>query len=301
MSRPHLGEARALGRNSSRGVNVKRARPMLHNLPADAILHLLELFSIHSLPPALRAIALCCHAWKDSLTADVYNAVALRFSGSAAAGTPPRASTRLVVTPLVGCGQKWMALRARSEALHHALASAGQDSRDLSVRKVKKWAARHHPTLVDRVSPVYDATLLMEVCKARGVGEATMVQVATALIEEMGASAARANDSGLSPLIIAAARGLPKMVNLLLENGAEYERPGLGRFRLADSRQSIRGRHSALEWVELLLREEAAIGVAPAQQKGLNNCLGRLRAKQSWDQADPERQRKFSAMWGIFD
>jgi hypothetical protein len=274
---------------------------MLHNLPADAILHLLELFSIHSLPPALRAIALCCHAWKDSLTADVYNAVALRFSGSAAAGTPPRASTRLVVTPLVGCGQKWMALRARSEALHHALASAGQDSRDLSVRKVRKWCARHHPTLVDRVSPVYDATLLMEVCKARGVGEATMVQVATALIEEMGASAARANDSGLSPLIIAAARGLPKMVNLLLENGAEYERPGLGRFRLADSRQSIRGRHSALEWVELLLREEAAIGVAPAQQKGLNNCLGRLRAKQSWDQADPERQRKFSAMWGIFD
>jgi len=251
---------------------------MLENLPSDALLHLLEIFEVPALPPALRKIALCCRAWRDALTADVYNAVALRFSGRATSATPPRTSTRLVVSPLVGCGQKYMALRARSEALHHALASAGQDSRDLSVRKVKKWAARHHPTLVDRVSPVYDATLLMEVCKARGVGEATMVQVATALIEEMGASAARANDSDLSPLIIAAARGLPKMVKLLLEHGAYTKRPGLGRFRLADSRQSIRGRHSALDWVELLLREEAAIGVAPAQQKGLRKCLELLQA-----------------------
>ena len=143
---------------------------MLETLPADAIATLLELFELHELPPALRAIVLCCRAWRDALNGDVYNAVALRFSGGAAAGTRPRASTRLVVTPLVGCGQKWMALRARSEALHHALASAGQDSRDLSVRKVRKWFARHQPTLVDRVSPVYDATLLMEVCKARGVG-----------------------------------------------------------------------------------------------------------------------------------
>ena len=105
-----------------------------------------------------------------------------------------------------------------------------------------------------------------------------MVQVATALIEEMGASAACSNDSGLSPLIIASARGLPKMVKLLLEHGAYTKRPGLGRFRLADSRQSIRGRHSALDWVELLLREEAAIGVAPAQQKGLRKCLELLQA-----------------------
>ena len=105
---------------------------MLQSLPADAIAHLLELFDVHALPPALRTIALCCRAWRDALNGDVYNAVALRFSGGAAAGTRPRASTRLVVSPLVGCGQKWMALRARSEALHHALASAGQDSRDLS-------------------------------------------------------------------------------------------------------------------------------------------------------------------------
>ena len=255
---------------------------MLQNLPSDAVLHLLELFSIHSLPPALRTIALCCRAWKDALTAEVYNAVALRFSGGAAAGTRPRTSTRLVVSPLVGCGQKWMALRARSEALHHALASAGQDSRDLSARKVRKWCARHQPTLVDRVSPVYDATLLMEVCKARGVGETAMVQVATALIEEMGANAACANDSGLSPLIIAAARGLPRMVSLLVQHGAYTEQPGLGRFRLADSRQSIRGRHSAREWVELLLREEAAIGVAPAQQKGLRTCLAALEENFAW-------------------
>ena len=82
-----------------------------------------------------------------------------------------------------------MALRARSEALHQALASAVRTAAT-SASGVKKWAARHHPTLIDRVSPVYDATLLMEVCKARGVGETTMVQVATALIEEMGASAA---------------------------------------------------------------------------------------------------------------
>ena len=114
---------------------------------------------------------------------------------------------------------------------------------------------------------MYDATLLMEVCKARGVGEATMVQVATALIEEMGASAARANDSALAAHHRRGARPAEDGKFAPRER-SRIRAAGLGRFRLADSRQSIRGRHSALEWVELLLREEAAIGVAPAQQKG---------------------------------
>ena len=128
--RSHLGEARtARAQLRRRGVNVKRVRrdaaqPSRRTRSLAPPRAPLEL---HELPPALRAHCALLPCVEGPLTADVYNAVALRFSGSAAAGTPPRASTRLVVTPLVGCGQKWMALRARSEALHHALASAGQD------------------------------------------------------------------------------------------------------------------------------------------------------------------------------
>ena len=73
---------------------------MLETLPSDALLHLLELFDLHALPPALLRIALCCRAWKDALTGEVYNAVALRFSGNTAAGTPPRASTPVSYTHL---------------------------------------------------------------------------------------------------------------------------------------------------------------------------------------------------------
>ena len=120
---------------------------MLESLPSDAIVHILQRFELQALPPVLRSIALCCHAWADALTGDVYDACALRFSGGAADAARRRTSTRLLVVPRVGCGQKFMALRARSEALHHALACAGQDSRDLSVRSIRKWFAESNSAL----------------------------------------------------------------------------------------------------------------------------------------------------------
>ena len=58
------------------------------------------------------------------------------------------------------------------EALHHALAVAGQDRRKLTLGDLKALISRWGPlTHLNRASPVYNATLLMEVCKVRGTRE----------------------------------------------------------------------------------------------------------------------------------
>ena len=55
---------------------------------------------------------------------------------------------------------------------------------DLSVSRLRQHLARwgSRPAFIDRPSPVYNATLLMEVCRARGIRESTIVQLASHLI-----------------------------------------------------------------------------------------------------------------------
>ena len=99
--------------------------------------------------------------------------------------------------------------------------------------------------------------MLMEIIRAR-VHESAIAAAAAELLR-LGASVNATNSEGLSPLIMASARGLPKVVKLLLAHGAWLGQRGLGRFRLADTRQSIRGRMSAQEFVSALLEAEARI------------------------------------------
>ena len=158
----------------------------------------------------------------------------------------------------------------RTEAMHHAIAVMGQDSKDLSAAKVKKLWERWRPCLLDRASPVYDASMLMEICRAR-VHEKLIAAAATEMIR-LGAEVNATNAEGLSPLIMASARGLPKVTRLLLKHGAQPAQRGLGRFRLADTARSIRGRWNACEWVCALLDAEAKAGIGAEQQRSLEEC-----------------------------
>ena len=227
---------------------------MWATLPHDLILRVLDHVSLPTLAPTCASLRATSRAW-EAATRPLLEQLALRMKPAADALASPRSpaasasaslrrSSRCSLAPPEAFAQAVRALRMRTEAMHHGLAVMGQDTKDVTAARVKKLWERWTPCLLDRASPVYDASMLMEVCRAR-VHEKQIAAAAAELLR-LGADANAANSEGLSPLIMASARGLPKVVRLLLAHGAHHAPRGLGRFRLADTPRSIRGRMSAV-------------------------------------------------------
>ena len=257
------------------------ANPTL--LPADLWLRLLDEVPLASLPRCLASLRLVGRAWDAAVCPLLETLVGTRLNPSVRQLADSRRSLRNSFRPPELFAQAVRALVVRSESLSHGLACLGQDDKNLSSARVRKIHARWQPVLLDHPSAAYDATPLMEVCRARGVYESAIVAAATELLQ-LGASARATNADGCSPLIIAAARGLPKVVSLLLAHGADPTRRGRGRFRLGDTRRSLRGERTALEWVDALIEAEASIGVDGQQQRSLKACrtlLARLAANSA--------------------
>ena len=263
-------------------------------LPADLWLRLLDEVPLASLPRCLASLRLAARAWNASVCLLLETLVSTRLNPvRQLAGS--RRSLRFSSRPPELFAQAVRALVVRSESLSHGLACLGQDAKNLSSARVRKIHARWQPVMLDHPSAAYDATPLMEVCRARGVYESAIVAAASDLLQ-LGASARATNSDGCSPLIIAAARGLPKVVSLLLGHGADPTQRGRGRFRLADTRRSLRGEQTALEWVDALLEAEASIGVNGQQQRSLKACrtlLARRAADSATKHAGPSLPEPF--------
>ena len=250
---------------------------MLNALPNDLILRILDGVSLAALPRCCASLRVVCHAW-DAAMLPLLETVSLRLRPLSSPPQSARRSSRCALAPPGLFAHAVRALTMRTEAMHHAVACMGQDQKDLTASRVRKLWERWQPCLVDRVSPVYDVSMLMETIRAR-VHEGAIAAAATELLR-LGACANTTNSEGLSPLIMGSARGLPKVVGLLLARGARLEQRGVGRFRLADTRQSIRGRMSAREFVSALLEAEAQIGVGSKQQRSLDECRELLSAAE---------------------
>ena len=245
---------------------------MLDALPGDCILRIIDGVPLAELTQCCASLRAACHAWEAAMLPllETVSQQRLRPLGGQAPTQSARRSSRCALAPAGLFASAVRALKMRTEAMHHAVACMGQDHKDLTAARVRKLWARWQPCLVDRASPVYDMCMLMEIIRAR-VHESAIAAAAAELLR-LGASVNATNSEGLSPLIMASARGLPKVVKLLLTHGARLGQRGVGRFRLADTRQSIRGRMSAQEFVSALLEAEAQIGVGSKQQRSLEEC-----------------------------
>ena len=251
---------------------------LFSTLPEDVLARVLSLLPLPILPPTLAALRATCRQAEECLAADgLWQSLLLLIEGGAPSSiSHRRKSERLSMSGEAVFARAWRALISRCEALHHAVAIAGQDTRNLTVGTLKAILQRWGPCkLVDRASPVYNATLLMEVCKARGTREANLVACARHLLSPAhGAdvNARPAGDAPCTPLIIAACRGLPKLVAELLAHGADPTPRGEGRFRLCGSHKSLFGRRTALEWVAALLAAETAHAVPEQDRLSLVKC-----------------------------
>jgi hypothetical protein len=239
-----------------------------------------------AVPRTLRALELTCVAWRDALLSDeLWTVLSARTVleapplAAGAAGVARRRSSRLDRSARAEFRKRMASMHQRSENLVHAVGTMAQDTRNLSVARVRRALATWSPCLVDRLSPISNATPLMECCRARGVSEAAILAVVTELVVHARASPGVGNTEGQTPLIIASARGLPRIVAFLLKHGADPLPRGTARFRAASAQQTIvHGTHSALEWTEAVLECEKRMGVSASTQRQLLQCKSLLRA-----------------------
>ena len=244
-------------------------------LPAEVLGAILEHVPLPALPAALASLLLVSKEVGANVDRDeAWLALTLRPGiqrFEAAQGRFTRRSDRLAtLTGRERFRRAWKSMLARSEAFHHQLACWGQDTKNLSRCRLlcahDQWAPL---PVLDRASPVYNATPLMEVCKAK-CADSVLMSAAECLIVKHGADPNGANADSLTPLIIASARALPKLAALLLALGADPRPLGTGRFRVCGCAQSVHGRYSALEWTRVLLKREREAGVSAAELKKLH-------------------------------
>mmetsp|Transcript_42604 Transcript_42604/g.138169 ORF Transcript_42604/g.138169 Transcript_42604/m.138169 type:complete len:371 (-) Transcript_42604:139-1251(-) len=228
-------------------------------LPVDTVGRILAHVPLSLLPRTIAAVRASSSGGAVCMAGDtVWQALVPRLDprGGAPAGLSSRKSARLVRGGEASFVRAWGLLLTRAEALHHSVAVCGQDKRHLTLAKLKHLLTRFSCALVDHASPVYNATLLMEVCKARGTREANLALCAAHLLRECGcdANARPSGDRSCTPLVIASCRGLPRLVALLLEAGADPSIAGEGRFRLGvpGGAKTLRGCHTPRGWIEVV-------------------------------------------------
>jgi hypothetical protein len=123
-------------------------------------------------------------------------------------------------------------------------------------------------------------TFLVEVCRCRRAKSATTIlQCVKELVENRGTlvniSTAESTHASLTPLCVAAVRGMPKVVEYLLSRGASITIPCSGRFRLhTNPKRSLQcNTVTALEFAEAMFTAEVKEGANRSDLKDLITCI----------------------------
>ena len=157
-------------------------------LPDDLLIHVLAASGLEVAAASVAALRLTCRALRTRLdeAAALWEALTL-LTGGSLSKPGARHSARIAQTPIERFASAYAALKTRSDYLHHAIARAGQDELNLTVGRARALRKHWAPCLGSRVSKVYNATILMEVCRAR-VSERTVFTVVREMLTAWGAS-----------------------------------------------------------------------------------------------------------------
>jgi len=197
--------------------------------------------------------------------------------------SPTRTSKRLKLNSVSSVARAHESLRQRMEYAHLALTElTHQKDKPLTVKRLRAILEQWRPLRVNQRAEV-GGTLLIECIRARFVHERVILECARLLIDEWSAHADVATGAGpgaggaggLTPLCIAAARGMPLVAAYLLnEAKANPSLAGEGRFKLwGNQHKSVAGSYVPVEWASKMLEAEEAAGVAAADLKPLRKCI----------------------------
>lgn len=231
-------------------------------------------------------------------------------NGSSSGQQPPRrASKRLRRSAKESVAASHQLLTERTSIAHFCITEwAHSKQSPLSVARLR-WALREYRPIRINHRVEIGGTLLVECCRARYVKEGVVLGCVRELIDRHGADpdlsaasdkryrthagnatySARNSKSnqggGLTPLCIAAARGMVSVVRYLLRAGASPTLIGTGRFRLhTNSAKSVSGSYRPLEFARTMRLAEEAQGADAAAVKDLTKCIRLLqKAEQQLD------------------
>mmetsp|Transcript_2943 Transcript_2943/g.4557 ORF Transcript_2943/g.4557 Transcript_2943/m.4557 type:complete len:308 (-) Transcript_2943:309-1232(-) len=173
----------------------------------------------------------------------------------------------------------------RTAVAHYALSEMAVSFRTpLTLARLRKIMKEYGPVIKVNYSQEISGTFLVECCRARYVEEIVIFRCVKELVEKHGADVNLACTvenkskssyvSGLTPLIVASARGMPKVVDYLLQAGASPHTVGTGRFRLhANAAKSISGTFAPLVWSKYMSDKESENGLPKESLRPLNQCI----------------------------
>ena len=218
-----------------------------------------------------------------------------------------RRSTRLrASTPKESYIHAYNLTLSRTETAVLQIAEYAHSSKDsLTYAKLRNLLLIHGPVAINQRVRT-GGTFLVELCRARHIYEGVILKCIKLLIEDYGANpnvpsaefssaknviiqgpgnatsktACSTSTIGteLYPLIIAAARGMPKVVKYLLESGADKTVRGSCKFKLfSNPKKGVRGDNlTALEFAWKMLQEEKSNGLRSSDMKGLVKAVQHL-------------------------
>ena len=138
-----------------------------------------------------------------------------------------------------------------------------------------------HLRINDRTK--FGGTFLVACCRARYTRECHIRQCVELLVETYGASTSLSTlesaQSSLTPLCVAAARGMPSVVSYLLRKGASKTKTSTGRFRLhTNVRKSVKCTDATpLEFALDMRAAEENEGAESRDLKDLDKCIRLLK------------------------
>ena len=251
-------------------------------------------------------------------------------TGSARRGgkstSPTRASKRLRRSPKDTVAASHLLLIERTSIAHFCVTEwAHSKQSPLSVGRLR-WALREYgPNIRINQRVEIGGTILVECCRARYVKECVILGCVRELVEKYGAdpnlaaasekkngsqkasnrktwaSAADIGGGGLSPLIIASARGMPSVVRYLLSKNTSPFVVGTGRFRLhTNNSKSISGTYRPLEFARTMREAEISHGAEGAVLKDIEKCIRMLeKAEKKAGIGTGEMQIGAPAAWKV--
>lgn len=166
----------------------------------------------------------------------------------------------------------------------------------LTLKRLRGILKQYGPPLRYNFRSEVGWTFLVECCRALYVQESVILCCVKELVEKHGASPnvyascdvglkfkGVNGSSGITPLCVAAARGMPSVVRYLIRAGADINLSGTGRFRLvANTMQSVVGTFTPLEFAEAVKEAELLSGLSfrASAMKDVVKCIRLLKREQ---------------------
>jgi hypothetical protein len=158
--------------------------------------------------------------------------------------------------------------------------SSKSGKNSLTRRSLIKIFNSYGPQLMYNMTMSSGGTFLVEVCRCRNAKSATTIlHCVKELVENRGAlinkSTAESAQSSLTPLCVAAVRGMPKVVEYLLSGDASTTVPCSGRFRLhTNPKRSLRCNNvTALQFSQAMVKAELEEGANNTDLRDLKTCI----------------------------